>query len=273
MTPSTLLNRMCHVYRLLLRAYPKTFREAYGAEMARVFRDRGLEIARSGGARGLVRYALLTSLDWLQTVVQERTVFMSLNLSTLRWIFLACLILDIALVKRMSTPALSTAPLPFALLIMYGLLVLLVTTNRSAIGTESTLGLASGMIMTVWTTCFSFLPTSGTVSVLVGSSAMAIIFACWGMAGYRAARRTGLAGSGWLAGCWSSIVCVLVKVTCSLALFSLGISSLTAANTLAVSGQHLLEGPVLGAILGALGGLAARFSARSQSPPRAIIVP
>jgi hypothetical protein len=266
MTPA--LNRMCQVYRLLLRAYPRTFRETYSEEMARVFRDRGLEIARVDGASGLALYAILTSLDWLRTVIQERTVSMSLNLSTLRWIFLACLILDTALVKRMSTPATSTAPLPFALLIMYGLLVLLVTTHRGAIGTESSMGLVSGAVMTVWTTCFSFLPANGTISVLAGSSTVAIIFACWGIAGYRAARRTGLAGSGWLAGCWGGLVCVLVKVTCSLVLSNLGISSQSPVIVLAVSGQYLLEGPVLGALFGALGGLAARISA-----PRAIVAP
>ena len=202
------MKTMCLVYRLLLRAYPKTFRESYEAEMARVFRDRGLEISRTGGAPALTRYALLTALDWLETVIHERTASMSLTLSTLRWIFLACLILDVALVKRMSTPAMVTAPLPFALLILYGLLVLLVTTNRAAIGTESSMGLASGVVMTLWTTGFFFLPAKGTASVLVGSSFMAIIFACWAIAGYRAARRTGFAGSGWLAGCWSGLVCV-----------------------------------------------------------------
>lgn len=264
-----LLNRMCQVYRLFLRAYPKEFRDAYGPEMARLFRDRGLEISRTGGASALVRYALLTSLDWLETVIQERTASMSLTLSTLRWIFLACLILDVALVKRMSTPAMSAAPLPFALLILYGLLVLLVTTNPGAIGTVSSMGLLSGAVMTVWTTCFSFLPTNGTASVLLGSSVVAIIFACWSVAGYRAARRTGLAGSAWLAGCWSGIVCVLVKVTCSLVISNLGISSQSPVIVLAVSGQYLLEGPVLGAILGALGG--ASFSMQRRLQPTSLV--
>ena len=63
------------------------FRETYSGEMARVFRDRGLEIARAEGSCGLTRYAMLMFFDWLVTVVQERTASMTLN--SLRWIFLA----------------------------------------------------------------------------------------------------------------------------------------------------------------------------------------
>ena len=53
------MKMMCFVYRQLLRAYPRQFRESYEAEMVRLFRDRGREVARTGGARALARYALL----------------------------------------------------------------------------------------------------------------------------------------------------------------------------------------------------------------------
>jgi len=250
---------LCCVYRLLVRAYPKQFRQDFGAEMARAFRDRGLEIARKEGSMGLIRYSALTTCDWLQTVVQERMVFMQhTSLSALRWIFLACVVLDVALVKRISTPRMVSAPLPFALLIMYGLLVLLLTTNRVPVKEQAWFGIATGMALASWTTSFSVRPPNASGWVVAGSCALvAIVFGCWGIAGFRAAQRTGLAGSGWLAGCWSAVVCMLVEITLALVFFSAARPWIGASDLLAASGQHLLEGPLIGAVLGAFGGFVA----------------
>ena len=60
------------VYRVLLIAYPRRFRRAYGEHMVQVFGDQCRETRRSGGVAGLVRLALRTILDVMVTALQER---------------------------------------------------------------------------------------------------------------------------------------------------------------------------------------------------------
>jgi hypothetical protein len=258
----TVLNWLCDVYRLLLRAYPPEFRERYAVEMARVFRDRGRGIAQSGGTWGLLRYGLTTAKDWFVTVLKERMDSMKMpSLSILRWVFLFCVALDLVSLAR------HTAPLPFALLVMYGLLVLLVTTNlddgrRMALHVGTGWGLISGLILTAWTVGGYFARSDGTFPIFLGLSSMLLIFVCWSVAGYLAARRTAIASSGWLTGCWSGLICALVKVTCALLLLQTPLPGQSPAFVLTAAGQHLLEGPVIGAVLGAIGGLVAGIRGR-----------
>jgi hypothetical protein len=60
------------IYRRLLVAYPKQFRDAYGPHMAQVFRDLYREELRRGRTAGLVRLWVRTGLDLASTVVAER---------------------------------------------------------------------------------------------------------------------------------------------------------------------------------------------------------
>jgi hypothetical protein len=60
------------IYRRLLVAYPKRFRDAYGPHMAQVFRDLYREELRRGRTAGLVRLWVRTALDLASTVVAER---------------------------------------------------------------------------------------------------------------------------------------------------------------------------------------------------------
>jgi len=256
----TVLNWLCRVYRLLLRAYPTEFRERYADEMARVFRNHGREIAQSGGAWGLVGYTLSTGRDWFVTVLRERMDSMKMpSLSMFRWVFLFCVALDLVLVARRATPDTYDAPLPFALLVMYGLLVLLVTTNlddgrRIALETGTCWGLISGVILTAWTIASYFVESDG-----LAISSLGLVFACWSIAGYVSARRTATMTSGWVGGCWSGVVCVLINVTGSLLIQRMSPPSRNFVHVLAAGGQHLMEGPVIGAVLGAIAGLAARI--------------
>jgi hypothetical protein len=258
----TVLNWLCRVYRLMLPAYPAEFRERYEDEMARVFHDRGREIVQSSGAWGLLGFALSTGRDWLATVFRERMDSMKMpSLSMVRWVFLCCVVLDLVLVARRATPAAYDSPLPFALLVMYGLLVLLVTTNlddgrRTALEIGTSWGLISGVILTAWTVGGYFVRSDGTIPIFLAVWSMVLIFACWSVAGYLAARRTGSTSSGWVAGCWSGVVCVLIKVTCALVILKTPMPGQHFGMILTVSGQHLLEGPVIGAMLGAIAGLA-----------------
>jgi hypothetical protein len=60
------------VYRVLLRAYPREFREVYGRQMEQVFRDLCCEEARRGGGGGLVRLWVYVGLDLASSAVVER---------------------------------------------------------------------------------------------------------------------------------------------------------------------------------------------------------
>jgi hypothetical protein len=78
------------IYRILLVAYPKEFRCAYGPQMTQVFGDLCREEKRRGGAVGLARLWGRTLLDLLATVFVERSTAM-------RWRFLMPLVLIVGL--------------------------------------------------------------------------------------------------------------------------------------------------------------------------------
>src|ERR1700694_813141 len=47
-----LLHRLCRIYRLMLLAYPSTFRREYSREMVVVFRTQARDVMRSEGGWG-----------------------------------------------------------------------------------------------------------------------------------------------------------------------------------------------------------------------------
>ena len=59
-------------YRLLLRAYPAPFRQEYGDEMSRLFRDCLSEGGRCHGVPGLAFVWAYTLLDLVITAPQQR---------------------------------------------------------------------------------------------------------------------------------------------------------------------------------------------------------
>lgn len=59
------------LYTLLLAAYPSTFRQEYGAQMAQVFRDRCREVARYHSGVGLFRLWKETLSDLIRTATTE----------------------------------------------------------------------------------------------------------------------------------------------------------------------------------------------------------
>jgi hypothetical protein len=59
------------VYRALLAAYPREFRDAYGSQMEQTFRDLCRDELRRGGMGGLVRVWARTGLDLATTAVAE----------------------------------------------------------------------------------------------------------------------------------------------------------------------------------------------------------
>ena len=173
---------------------------------------------------------------------------------------------------------------PFVLLVMYGILVLGALMNwnlarQVALEPATHLGLISAAVITLFVTLGDLGLRSGTIG---GSVALLVIFALWSLAGYRGALRGGNAGSGLLAGCWSGMVCAMVKVAFSLALLYSSIPrpelvatwpefrsggwhdmhAWLAYRAMNAAGQHLMEGPVLGAAFGLAGGIVARMRLR-----------
>jgi len=63
---------LCRIYSLLLYAYPRDFRRAYGRDMQQVFRDRCREVARAAGWHPILRFAAHVTHDLVTTTVRER---------------------------------------------------------------------------------------------------------------------------------------------------------------------------------------------------------
>jgi hypothetical protein len=175
----------------------------------------------------------------------------------------------------------------FALLVMYGFLVMWATTGleaagQLALGKASTLGLIGGAVVSASTTLANFMDIHGTI---FGPVVLATLFTLFIASGYRSAHNGGSIGSGMKAGVWSGIVCVLVKVTVSFLVVCVLVPSPQhmatspafrshhgytvyawfVLTTVDSAGNFLLMGPILGAAFGLLGGIAARL--RRKNPP------
>lgn len=69
---SRLVRLLCRTYDVLLSGYPSDFRQHYADEMRVAFRDQLRDVMQAG-TWALVPFLLHTSVDWLTTVIQERT--------------------------------------------------------------------------------------------------------------------------------------------------------------------------------------------------------
>jgi hypothetical protein len=59
------------LYRILLAAYPKAFRQEYGEHMQQVFRDLSLRAYQQNGPGGMLRLWAITFFDLLKSMVEE----------------------------------------------------------------------------------------------------------------------------------------------------------------------------------------------------------
>jgi hypothetical protein len=69
----SLLRFASRVYRLMLLAYPRRFRDEYSREMMLVFENRARDVVHKGGSWALVPFSVSILWDWLQTTASERT--------------------------------------------------------------------------------------------------------------------------------------------------------------------------------------------------------
>jgi signal peptidase I len=73
MTPQPpMIGSLCRIYAVLLYAYPRDFRQQYGACMMQVFRDRCRDLLRTQGRFPWLRFAVHVTADWFATTVRER---------------------------------------------------------------------------------------------------------------------------------------------------------------------------------------------------------
>ena len=79
-----LLRWLCRIYRLMLLAYPSTFRREYSREMVVVFRTRARDVMQRDGSSALLPFMRHISLDWLHTTLRESTD-MTRSMPTFRW--------------------------------------------------------------------------------------------------------------------------------------------------------------------------------------------
>jgi len=73
------------IYRLLLLAYPTSFRREYGPDMAQVFRDACRAELAQDNKPGLVRLWFKTLLDWVKTAF-EQNIREAFHMSGQKWL-------------------------------------------------------------------------------------------------------------------------------------------------------------------------------------------
>jgi hypothetical protein len=173
---------------------------------------------------------------------------------------------------------------PAVLLIVYGLLVLWVTstggpTRQTVLLWGTSFGLVAGALEVAHMILENFggrIGENSTITLVF----MFAAFLIWGLAGYRAARRTMSPWSGVLAGCWSAIVTMLLVVTFGFVLMCFtapqidyiatwaefkrsgwpDVRAFAIANTLESGFSHLLTGPIVGAIFGGIATILSRIN-------------
>jgi hypothetical protein len=177
---------------------------------------------------------------------------------------------------------------PVALLLVYAAVVFGLTVGApspnylAALRTGTLLGLIGGAAEIANIASESLLGLPQRVVSITTLVFMAGTFVLWTVAGFFSARRTGSFGQGLLAAIWAAIVTILVAVTFGFLLATIALPQLARgevndpdflrsrwsdvqafaiANTFANGFAHLLEGPVIAAILGGIGAGVGRISA------------
>jgi hypothetical protein len=215
----------------------------------------------------------------------------------LRFVLLAAILLDLALIglRALRYPLLFAMHgslvyvlEPVVLLLVYAAVVVGLTaaTARSpgwltALRTGTLLGLIGGAIEVANITSESALDLPQRVVSITTLSFMLSLFLLWAVAGFLGARRTGSFGLGVLAAVCAAMVTILAAVTFGFLLVNIALPQLAhdeihdpdflrsqwsdvvafaIANTFDAGFAHLLEGPIIAAILGALGSAVGRIS-------------
>jgi signal peptidase I len=68
---SAFIRWLSRIYSVLLYAWPREFRLAYGGEIKQAFRDRCRHVARTSDHTRLLHFAMMTGADWMSTTFRE----------------------------------------------------------------------------------------------------------------------------------------------------------------------------------------------------------
>jgi hypothetical protein len=140
------------VYRSLLRAYPREFRDEYGDEMARCFRDLCREELEDGGGLGLAALWAHTLPELLYTALKERSTMLARN-AYRSVVGVALATAFILLIPLLAAPAWSLADFVIAgaLLVGTGLTYVLVARKAGNIAYRFAVGVAlAAAFILVW---------------------------------------------------------------------------------------------------------------------------
>jgi hypothetical protein len=237
------------------------------------------------------------------------TLAAKFNIKALRWALLAAVALDLALVlgRALSFPAFFAMPdsalyllEPVALLLVYaGVAFWLRRIAGPAwhlpLQLGTIVGVCAGALDVVNIVLESLVSLGRPASAISSLSLMFGLFFCWGVAGAWGTRRTGSLLLGMLTAVWSAMVSIVIAVTFGFllpyAILPRLAHDMTAdpdflrsgwhdtfafaiANTFDSGFSHLLEAPIIGAIVGALGGMLGKgwqrlmpASLAKQEPP------
>lgn len=216
-----ILDWLCRMYEVLLFGYPREFRERYGAEMRRVFREKVRDVQSARGYFGVVRYCGHVAGDLVASVIRERSADGSLAPLLIRFAALGCLAEIIAILWFERPHGFSFRGQGW--LALYGVLSLLVTGKRSwnrySLGRSTMYGLLGAALFVAVTLVFFFtLPwfaSNWPVELMILMTPIAAL-GLWVAAGFRAARASGSAFAGILTAVWSSMLSVLFHLAFSL---------------------------------------------------------
>ena len=140
------------VYRSLLRAYPRGFRDEYGDEMARCFQDLCREELEDGGGLGLAALWTNTLREVLYTAFKERSTMLTRN--TYRSVVgVALATAFILLIPLLGAPAWSLADFVVAGALIFGtgLTYVLVARQAGNLAYRAAVGVAlAAALLLVW---------------------------------------------------------------------------------------------------------------------------
>lgn len=292
----------CRFYRALLLTYPSNFRRHYSQEMTTAFRDRCRDIFYTRGSHSLLGFLIHIAADWFKSTIRESLTSCARHFSPLRLTFLLLVVINLFLVSArmflyhplLKMPGSARYVLePVALLMIYAVAISWAPTLRNparqtSVKMGTLFGLSTGLLFVLHLGLESFGILDGRAGAIATPAVIFGSFLLWGTAGYRAVRITNSLSSGARAGIWSAIVCILITVTFGFALMNAGIPrpdyvatwpefhrsgwpdahAFSIANTMEAAFEHLVEGPIIGALFGAIAGLAGR--SRNKSVPQAL---
>jgi len=115
--PSRFLNASIRIYRVLLRAYPASFRRDYGEEMAILFQEMAEDALCRGGAAGLGGLCCRMLLDVVSTAIGQHLLATTRRTAMLRILFSPGYRV-LALAVALLIGALVTPPDPLSMLIV-----------------------------------------------------------------------------------------------------------------------------------------------------------